>query len=253
MSNNLDKNKKKSTTVLTDIRNFSHTFKIFQGNNSSKFLDFIENYYVTQNLLARTISNNVHMSSTGDGILAIFLDEKDHYKRGYAYILATHKMLTNMCNKFVSENPGTDISFGMGADSGNVWNVGEGYLNTYVGTVVNRAARIEANTKLFANTTTSIGNSLYKYLVKEFYPSAHELMEECLDYDYLLNTNPETILISKQFLLQYIFDMQLKGIQANAPIFRVSESLVNDDKLYWNVMNKLIGENQIKKIKTIIE
>jgi hypothetical protein len=78
-------------------------------------------------------------------------------------------------------------------------------------------------------------------------------MEEYSDYDYLLNTNPETILISKQFMLQYIFDMQLKGIQANAPIFRVSESLVNDDKLYWNVMNKLIGENQIKKIKTIIE
>jgi len=68
-----------------------------------------------------------------------------------------------------------------------------------------------------------------------------------------LNTNPEAILISKQLMLQYIFDMQLKGIQANAPIFRLSEVLVNDDNLYWKVMTKLVDEEKLYKIKRIVK
>ena len=249
---NLEKDKKVSTSVITDIRNFSKTFKDFQSMDSPKFLKFIESYYVYQNLLARTLSDKVHMSSTGDGILAIFLDD-NHYKAGFAYVLATHRMLNKMCREFMLENEKTYISFGIGADSGNVWNVGEGYLNTYVGTVINRASRLEQTTKLFGKATTAIGNGLYKNLLKEFYPSAYKLMEENDDYDELLNVNPETILISKQFMLQYVYDIQLKGIQTNAPLFRMSESLVKDEKLYWNVMNKLIGERQVNRIKEIIE
>jgi len=249
----LNKDKKRCTSVITDIRNFSGTFKDFQNNDSSEFLEFIENYYESQNMLAKIIDENVHMSSTGDGILAIFLNEEEHNKMGYAYVLSAHRVLKKMCTKFVKENPEAILSFGIGADSGNVWSVGRRYLQTYVGTVVNRASRIEATTKMFANTTTAIGNSLYKSLVKDFYPTAHSLMEEAPDYDVLLNTNPEAILISKQLMLQYIFDMQLKGIQANAPIFRLSEVLVNDDVLYWKVISKLVSEEKLTKIKKIVK
>jgi len=249
----LNKDKKRCTSVITDIRNFSGTFKDFQNKNSPEFLKFIENYYESQNMLAKIIDDKVHMSSTGDGLLAIFLDEDEHHKMGYAYILSAHRVLKNMCAKFIKENPDASISFGIGGDSGNVWSVGKRFLQTYVGTVVNRASRIEATTKMFANTTTAIGNSLYKSLVKDFYPTAHSLMEETPDYDSLLNTNPEAILISKQLMLQYIFDMQLKGIQANAPIFRLSEVLVNDDNLYWKVMTKLVDEEKLYKIKRIVK
>lgn len=249
----LDEIKKVSTSVITDIRNFSKTFKDFQGKKSSNFLEFIKKYYICQNKLARTLSDRVHMSSTGDGILAIFLDEGKHYKIGFAYILGTHRLLSNMCQDFMNENPGSLLSFGIGADSGNVWNVGEGYLNTYVGTVINRASRLEQTTKLFAKATTAIGNELYMNLLEEFYPSTHKLVKENNDYDELLNENPETILISKQFMLQYVYDIELKGIQANAPLFRMSESLVKKDKLYWEVMEKLIGSEKTKEIKDIIK
>lgn len=250
---NLEKNKRHSTSVITDLRNFSKTFKDYQNSNDERFLVFIEEYYFTLNSLSTTISEKVWMHSIGDGILAIFLDKDDHDLKGYAYILAAHKSLKNLCTKFIEDNPGTHISFGIGADSGNVWKVGKGHLNTYVGTVINRAARIEALTKNFGKSTTAIGDSLYKALLKEYYPSVLTLVEESDDYDALLNESPETVLISKQFMLQYAYDIPLKGIQTNAPIFRLSESLADNDSLFWSVMKKLIGEEKMEKVKTIIE
>ena len=69
-------------------------------------------------------------------------------------------------------------------------------------------------------------------------------------YDSILHPNPDTVLASNRFALQYVFDMPLKGIQGDAPIFRISESLVNDDDLYWSLMNMLVGEksSMIKKM-----
>jgi class 3 adenylate cyclase len=250
---NLEKNKRHSTSVITDLRNFSKTFKDFQNNNSESFLEFIEEYYFTLNSLATTISDKTWIDSIGDGILAIFLDKETHHKSGFAYILASHRVVHNLCDKFMEDNEGSRISFGIGADSGNVWKVGKGYLNTYVGTVINRSARIESTTKSFGKATTAIGNSLYKSLLKDFYPSAYTLVDETDDYDALLNSNPETVLISKQFMLQYAYDMPLKGIQANAPIFRLSDSLAKDDKLFWSVMTKLIGEEKTEQVREIIE
>jgi class 3 adenylate cyclase len=243
--------KRESTSVLTDIRNFSETFKYHQLKESDSFLKFIDDYYMIQAMLAKTISDDVYITSTGDGIVSVFLDDNNH-REGFCYVLASQRSLTNLCNEFMLENTGPTISFGMGADSGNVWSVGSGYLSTYVGTVINRSSRIESMTKLFAKTTTAIGNALYMKLLKDFYPSFHQVIIENECYDSVLNENPEAVLISKKFTLQYIFDMPLKGIQGDAPIFRVSESLVNDDKLYFDLISKLVGEEKTKIIKEII-
>lgn len=245
----LDK-KRQATSVITDIRNFSKTFKDFQWKDSDSFLEFIDEYYVNQSTLANIISDNVYMSSTGDGIVSIFLGE-NNYKEGFAYILATQRSLQKLCDKFMESNKGSLISFGMGADSGNVWSVGSGFLSTYVGTVINRSSRIEAMTKLFSKTTTAIGNALYMKLLKDYYPSFHEIIEKNECYDSVLNDNPEAILISKKFTLQYVFDMPLKGIQGDAPIFRVSDSLINDDRIYWELMGKLLGD-KLKSVKEFI-
>lgn len=248
----LEKNKRHSTSVITDLRNFSKTFKDYQNANDERFLEFIEEYYNTLNTLATTISDKVWMHSIGDGILSIFLNKEDHDKKGYAYILSAHRALNNLCSKFIEDNPGTHISFGIGADSGSVWKVGKGFLNTYVGTVINRAARIEALTKGFGRATTAVGNSLYLSLLKEYYPSMYTLVKESDDYDSLLNDNPEAVLISKKFMLQYAQDMPLKGIQSSAPIFRLSDSLALNDKLFWSILDKLVGEEKREQIKNII-
>lgn len=245
----LDK-KKNATSVIIDIRNFSKTFKDFQLRDSDDFLEFIDEYYINQSKLASIISNEYYISSTGDGIVTIFLGDNNH-KDGFAYILATQRSLKKLCDSFMENNKDSLISFGIGADSGNLWSVGTGALSTYVGTVINRSSRIESMTKLFSKTTTAVGNALYMKLLKEYYPSFHEVIENNNCYDSVLNENPEAVLISKKFTLQYIFDMPLKGIQGDAPIFRVSESLVNDDKLYWELMSKLLGD-KLDLIKDII-
>jgi len=252
MNTNLKKNKKHCTTVITDIRNFSKTFKDFQNKEDDTFLAFIENYYLLQNELARLLSDKVHMSSTGDGIVAIFLDDENEDKKAYAYILATYRMLQNLCDEFMKKNPGVILSFGMGADSGSVWKVGHGFLSTYVGTVINRASRIEEATKQFADTTTAIGNSLYKSLVKHFYPSTYEILNKTNDYDRIICKNPDAILISRQFALQYIFNMPLKGVDGSAPIFRISKTLIEDDEFYWELMTKLIGNEKVVEVKNIL-
>jgi len=240
-----------STAVITDIRNFSETFKNFQNAESTDFLKFLELYYNSQATLAEIISNDFHMSSTGDGILAIFMGQ-EHYKNGYAYILATHKLLNKLCNNFVGKNVPAQISFGMGADSGSVWNIGNDDLNTYVGTVINRAARIEASTKMMAKTTTAVGNSLYKSLIKDFFPNTYKDMENYATYDDLLNENPKSVLLSKHFMLQYVMDMPLRGVQKDAPIFRMSDALVGKDDLFWGMMNKLIDKEKIERLNNLI-
>jgi class 3 adenylate cyclase len=248
---NIIKKQEDSTAVITDIRRFSETFKLFQNRNDDRFLQFIESYYNVQNSIASIVSDRVHMSSTGDGVLAIFMNEK-HYRSAYAYIIASHRALTNLCLKFMEEHKETKISFGIGADSGHVWNVGQGKLNTYVGTVINRASRIEAHTKMFAETTTSIGNSLYRKLLKDFYPASYDLMNEYENYRVLLNENPEVVLVSSQLLLQYIHEMELKGIQNNAPIFRLDDLLAEEDSKFWKVMNKLLTKEESQNIEFLL-
>jgi class 3 adenylate cyclase len=251
MANRIKKDKRHCVSVITDIRNFSKTFKDFQYNESDAFLEFIDEYYLLENNLARTLSDKVYVSSQGDSILSIFLDKKDSHKKAYAYILLTHRMLGELCDKFMKDNPGASVSFGLGADSGNVWKAGDGYLRTYVGTAINRSSRIESITKGFADSTTAIGNSLYKSLLKEFYPSSYKILNENPNYDAVLVENAEAILISKEFALQYIYNMPLKGIDGSAPIFRMSEELIKNDVLFWNLLNQLVGEEKLAKIKKL--
>jgi len=245
------KDKINSTAVMIDIRNFSETFKNCQNAESRDFLDFLELYYASQSALAEILSDNFHMSLIGDGILSIFMGENNH-RNGYAYILASHRLLNKLCGGFISEHATEQLSFGMGADSGNVWKLGNNGLSTYVGTVINRASRIEGNTKNMANTTTAVGNSLYKSLIKDFYPTTHKEMEAYTSYDELLNENPKAVLLSKHFMLQYAMDMPLKGVQKDAPIFRMSNTLVGKDDMYWGIMKKLIGNDKIKKLEGLI-
>ena len=53
-------------------------------------------------------------------------------------------------------------------------------------------------------------------------------------------------------MLQYAMDMPLKGVQKDAPIFRMSNTLVGKDDMYWGIMKKLIGNDKIKKLEGLI-
>jgi len=72
------------------------------------------------------------------------------------------------------------------------------------------------------------------------------------NYDKLLVDNPEVILISKEFMLFYIFEMELKNIEKPIPIFRLSESMADNDDIFWRVMSKLLSEDKVNEIKSIL-
>lgn len=239
---------KSGTTILTDIRNFSGLFESFQYKESNDFLDFLERYYEIQSEIANLISDDIHMGTTGDGVLTIFLSD-NHFQEGYAYLLAVHKALNKLCSEFEIKT-GVKTSFGIGADSGNIWEVGNGFLKTYVGTVINRTSRIEETTKLFGRTKASIGYHLYNRLIEKFYPTSYEIMKSD-DYDKLLVDKPEVIMISKEFMLFYIFEMELKNIERPLPIFRLSETMAENDEIYNKVMSKLLSESKLNELKEI--
>ena len=46
--------------------------------------------------------------------------------------------------------------------------------------------------------------------------------------------------------------MELKNIEKPIPIFRLSESMANNDDIFWRVMSKLLSEDKINEIKSIL-
>lgn len=244
-----------STTVLTDIRNFTGLFEKFQYEDSDSFIILLEKYYKIQYDLSHIISDDVHLGSTGDGILTIFKSKNNHLE-GYAYLLVVHRALSKIFGEFENKN-NIKTSFGIAADSGYIWDIGKNMnvqLDTYVGTVINRTSRIEANTKLFGKTKAAIGYYLYNKLFEELYPSVYNQMKNFdKNYEELLITNPDIVMMSEKMMLFYIFEMILKNINKPLPIFRLSEYLVKDDKYYWNFINTLIGKEKTYKIKEYLK
>lgn len=246
--------KKYATSVITDIRNFSGIFEQFQEDGSEEFLKFLEDYYKIQSECASAISDNYHISSTGDGVLTIFLSE-DCHKEGYSFLLSVHRSLTKLCEEFTKKH-GVKTNFGIGFDSGSVWDVGKNLdikLDTYVGNVINRSSRIEAWTKEFGHTQAAIGKFLYDKLIEELHPKAHSIMMEYDGrYDSLLNDSPEVVLLSKELMLYYVFAMVLRNIEQPLPIFRLEESMASNDKIFWRVLEKLLPTENLKKLKSIL-
>lgn len=244
--------KKYATSVITDIRNFSGIFEQFQEDGSEEFLKFLEDYYRIQSEFASAISDNYHISSTGDGVLTIFLSDDSH-KEGYSFLLCVHRALKKLCKDF-SDRHGIVTNFGIGADSGYVWDVGKNLdikLDTYVGNVINRSSRIESWTKEFGHTQAAIGKFLYDKLIEELHPKAHLIMKEYDGrYDSLLNECPEVVLLSKELMLYYVFAMVLRNIEKPLPIFRLEETMSSDNDIYWKVLEKLLPTENLEKVKS---
>lgn len=250
------KKKKKiyATSVITDIRNFTGTFENFQNNNSDDFLHLLEDYYQIQHDISKIISKNMYINNTGDGVLTIFKSKNNHLD-GYAYALSIYRCLNKLFKEF-SIKYNNNISFGIGADSGYVWDVGRNmdFLDTYVGSVINRSCRIEGNTKLFAGTKAAIGNYLYMKLLNSTNKKVYDFVNDFEgEYDDLLNDHKDMVLASENLMLHYIFEMVLKNLNKPLPLFRVSENLVNKDNIYYSVLSKLVSKRKYNELKKYIE
>jgi hypothetical protein len=243
-----------STVVVTDIRNFTGVCNLFEKRGNDMFMKFMEKYYEYHMLLAKEISTaSVYVSTTGDGIISIFMGE-NHAQEGYTYALSMYRILTEICKKF-SQDSGVELSFGIGADSGNIRKIDitkrDISINTYLGPVINRTSRIESLTKDYHYTNMTIGGNLYKALMRIIYPEDTLMYEGSDNYDDLIEEKPEMVLRSKRLLVYYIFENVLKGVDEPLPIFRLAGKLANNNRAFWRTIITLVGIDKAKKIKNL--
>lgn len=250
----MNKNKIDSTVIMSDIRNFTGMFERFQNEENDDFILLIEKYYSKHLLFAELVSDDkIYLNSTGDGILTIFMG-KNHHREGYAFFLIMMKVLSKMFDEF-SKKYDIETAFGLGIDCGTIWEVSQKQNNkiirTYLGSVINRASRIEEKTKEFV-TNVLISGNLYVRLMEDLYPELnHELEKFKNNYDTLLASSSDLkfVVMSKRLMMSYIFKMILKGIKEPLPIFRILSGMYEKEMEFWRLIIMLIGKEKAKIIQ----
>jgi class 3 adenylate cyclase len=238
-----------STVVISDIRNFTHLFEIFQKDDDPGFLRFMEEYYSLGGSLAELVSegNGFYLKSAGDGILAIFFGEH-HARRAYLYGLLLFQLLEIRCSAFNQQHDCT-VSFGIGIETGYVQKVSCGVEcgtpETYLGSVINIAARLEAKTKDFHRTKLILGEKVYKRLVQKLFTEEYNHLVERSEalrknYDEVIAHHNEMNKLNQNLMLFYLFEHSLKGVDQPMPLFRLSPTLADMRKTsFLNVIKCL--------------
>lgn len=245
-----------STVVVSDIRNFTGLFNHFQYSNDASFMDFMNRYIELHLEVAEEISSNYYVSSTGDGVLTIFMSD-EHYLNGYAFALSMHRKLHELCNEF-NKTHEVFVNFGIGVDSGNIWKICQVHhdkkVYTYLGGVINRATRIESQTKMFSNVNMLIGQHTFRKLVRHLYPAFYEVIEEFYaEYELTISDESEFISLCKKLMLFFISDVNIRGIDKPVPLFKISNTLLYDNEIFWGLISNLIGEEKKCKLLKMLE
>lgn len=248
-----------STVVVVDIRNFTLIFEKFQKDNDSKFLTFIENYYLINLELAELVSDNdnFYLSSSGDGLLIIFFGLCHEYC-AYLYGILLFQVLEKICTDFNEKNV-CDVSFGIGIESGYVQEVSSKInsreIKTYLGSVINIASRIESATKNFGRTKLIIGECLYHRLIKSlFMEDYNKTVKNNVmfrkNYEEVIQHHNEMNKLNQNLMLFYIFEHNLKGVGNPLRLFRLSPTLADISKVsFYNILSKLaISPEKLKKV-----
>lgn len=253
-----------STVAISDIRNFTYLFEIFQKNDNNGFLGFMEEYYSLGLRIAGLVSeeNSFYITTAGDGILAFFFEEH-HERRAYLYSLLLYQVMEKACSAFTRQH-GYEISFGIGAETGYVQKVSSatefGNLETYLGSVINIAARIEATTKNFHRTKLIIGEKLYSRLIQKLFKEEYQCLVENSaalrkNYDEVIEHHNKMNKLNQDMMLFYVFEHNLKGVDLPLPLFRLSPTLADMRKTsFLDVIGKLaVSREKYNKILSFLE
>ncbi len=242
---------KECTALFLDIRNFTEQF----GNDSKKlaFLKLIKDVY--QCGIDTTISilknNNFYINSTGDGFLLIIFGE-NHFIKAFNIALQLYKQLTPLFVAFNGEKYiEGEYGFGIGIESGMVYEIlattNGKEIKTYLGDVINIAARLESLSKEHARAPIIYGPEINQLLISCLYKKDYKQ----LMYKAKHETNPKEVKklhsemnkLNSKLLSSYMFEHKLKGVKKHIPVFRISPSLLeNTDGNFERLFNELQKE-----------
>lgn len=221
------------TALFFDIRNF--TTLLDNNYNEELFFRLVENIYEHCISMATEVAGleNFYINSTGDGFLIIFFGN-EHYLKGFLFSLLYQKKVTKIFdNSILFQTTEGDYHFGIGIESGYVKKVSAKVNNleivTYLGNVINLAARLEALTKDHARAPIIYGPEINELIVKKLFDKSYKKMiqkaknSESTEKAQILHEKMSKI--NSKMLSSYLFEHKLKGVDTHTPTFRISPTL----------------------------
>lgn len=252
-----------ATVVIVDLRNFTNTYEKYQKTNIDILLNYMDDYYKKGIQIADvvSISKDYFISSTGDGLLVIFMG-KGHERSGYMFSLVFYQLANKMCDDFNLAN-NENLNFGIGIETGVVQeivtkNKGRS-IETYLGSVINSAARIETISKQYNRTKLVVGTKIYNKLSQELFPEEYKTVVEDSkhhrrDHSLSIKYHNEINQLNQKLMLFYIFEHHLKGVEFPVPLYRLSPTLADINKnTFYEVLEKLSDtEGMFNEIKSYL-
>ncbi|MEZ4316023.1 MAG: hypothetical protein R3F61_00895 [Myxococcota bacterium] len=232
-----------ATALILDIRGFTTEMSVTVGDSRAR-LQLLEvlaamNGAVVQSVLVALppplrgrLAEYVHVGSTGDGAIVIFLHE-DHARHATLATLLIRSAMLQVCERY-TEQCGRPLAFGIGVESGCVNHVGATLplkLGTYIGECINAAARAESLTKEIHRTEvifcSELVGQLADALLQADYPALMRGTEipagSISDGEYLDNERA-MVEVNRRLCVNYLHMHLLRGFGDPIALFRLSKS-----------------------------
>lgn len=230
-----------ATSVLVDLRNFTPSLNAAgideQGTNRFCFT-LADCYSATLDQCMRAMAPaeradpQISVSSTGDGLLVVFMGPR-HFANGLLAAFLLEAGLRETCQRYNDAHPSLPtLSFGVGVESGEVSRVSVGTkavgVDTVIGHCINIAARVEALTKLIASAQVIVADSTVELCADAFYGQTFaglRVQEAAAENDTdRVALQKRMNEINRDMCLTFLDRYALKGVEAPVPLYRLDES-----------------------------
>jgi class 3 adenylate cyclase len=257
-----------ATAIVIDLRNFTPNLKASQLDHDGvdQFSSFLAKFHalcIDAAMLAMppALQKNppLHIASTGDGMIMVFLDADRHFAHGYLASLLLHKKLETVCEQYNAAHLNVDappIWFGIGVDTGTVSPVMAGVvsdvskpsIHTVLGNCINIAARAQGITKLLAGSRTIVAGNTFEYLCDTLLQTDFRKLKAittCSSEQFCEKTKTEREMsaLNHQLCVKFLHLHHLKGVDKPVDLYRVSESALHLENPTFDVLlNKLSAD-----------
>lgn len=235
--------KKECSVLFLDVRNFTNLMSKYSDN--STFHALISKVYEYGLKFAGAFCNteDFYINSTGDGFLCIIFGETHYIKAYLVGLLLVKYIIKDFESFFEFANENKPLNgmyyYGIGIESGYVYEVkakNEGKeVKTYLGNVINEAARIESLSKEHGRAPLLYGKELNNLIADNvFNVKYNELIKDAKDNPNQCTVDEEynaMLRVNEIMLSSYIFEHKLKGVDEPRPIYRLSPTLYRNMKI----------------------
>ncbi len=235
-----------TTALIADLRNFTPNLNASKlgDDGVNTFCDFLATFYgdcLEACLVALPAPVRgeppVYVSSTGDGVLAIFRGDR-HAERAYLAAILMDAILARRCAAYARDPrfagaPGT--SYGIGVESGEASRTSRSAsqlgLDTYIGHCVNVASRAESITKTLQHANTIVADTAVERVSAALFGRTFEelrVRERVVETDdERAALHDEMERLNRELCVVFIGRHVLKGVDAPTPLYRFARTAMS--------------------------